>query len=100
MTESLNCAVPQVEIRGAPDIYVMAGSGVVLHCVISGLIDTPPFIFWYHNKQRIAGSAVEKDVVKDHENIVVPTTSGLLFYPICIINFLHLSNMADLLIQL
>jgi len=72
----LNVVVPQVEIRGAPDIYVMAGSEVVLHCVISGLIDTPPFIFWYHNKQRIAGSAVEKDVVQDHENSVAPTTAG------------------------
>lgn len=51
--------VPQVEIRGAPDIYVMSGSGVTLHCVISGLIDTPPYIFWYHKTERIAGSALE-----------------------------------------
>jgi len=86
MTGSLGCAVPQVEIRGAPDIYVMAGSGVILHCVISGLIDTPPFIFWYHNKQRIAGSAVEKDIVQDHENIVVPPTAGLLTDSIFIVD--------------
>jgi len=49
-----------VEIRGAPDIYVMAGSGVALHCVISGLIETPPYIFWYHKTERIAGSALEE----------------------------------------
>ncbi|XP_046462777.1 uncharacterized protein LOC124208948 isoform X2 [Daphnia pulex] len=56
----LNIVVPQVEIRGAPDIYVMAGSGVALHCVISGLIETPPYIFWYHKTERIAGSALEE----------------------------------------
>lgn len=55
--------VPQVEIRGAPDIYVMAGSGVALHCVISGLIETPPYIFWYHKTERIAGSALEESPV-------------------------------------
>jgi len=71
----LNVVVPQVEIRGAPDIYVMAGSGVVLHCVISGLIDTPPFIFWYHNKRRIAGSGVEKDVLQGNENTIAPTAA-------------------------
>ena len=61
--------VPQVEIRGAPDIYVMAGSGVVLHCVITGLIEIPPFVFWYRAGQRIAGSAVESasgTPTKDH----------------------------------
>ena len=75
-----DCAVPQVEIRGAPDIYVMAGSGVVLHCVISGLIDTPPFIFWYHNKRRIAGSGVEKDVLQGNENTIAPTAAGLTIF--------------------
>lgn len=58
-------SVPQVEIRGAPDIYVMAGSGVALHCVISGLIDTPPYIFWYHKTERIAGSALDESRIFD-----------------------------------
>ena len=71
------CTVPQVEIRGAPDIYVMAGSGVVLHCVISGLIDTPPFIFWYHNKHRIAGSAVEVISMETSKDGVAPTSAGI-----------------------
>lgn len=61
----LNIVVPQVEIRGAPDIYVMSGSGVALHCVISGLIETPPYIFWYHKTERIAGSALEES--RTHE---------------------------------
>lgn len=57
---ALHRPVPQVEIRGAPDIYVMSGSGVTLHCVVSGLIDTPPYIFWYHKAERIAGSALDE----------------------------------------
>ena len=64
-------SVPEVEIRGAPDIYVMAGSGVALHCVISGLLETPPFIFWYHKTERIAGSAVLEEITRsDYEKAV------------------------------
>ena len=60
-----------MEIRGAPDIYVMAGSGVALHCVISGLLETPPFIFWYHKTERIAGSAVHEEITRsDYESAV------------------------------
>ena len=48
-----------MEIRGAPDVYYMAGSEVVLNCVISGLMEMPPFVFWYRGGQRIAGPALE-----------------------------------------
>lgn len=72
-------AVPQVEIRGAPDIYVMAGSGVALHCVISGLIETPPYVFWYHKTERIAGSALEESRLYDGgaREAATSATSGM-----------------------
>lgn len=61
-----------MEIRGAPDIYVMAGSGVALHCVISGLLETPPFVFWYHKTERIAGSALQEPALQQQKSV----TSG------------------------
>lgn len=61
-------SVPTVEIRGAPDIYVMAGSGVALHCVISGLLETPPFVFWYHKTERIAGSALQEPSLQQQKS--------------------------------
>lgn len=71
--------MPQVEIRGAPDIYVMAGSGVALHCVISGLIETPPYVFWYHKTERIAGSALDESRMYDggSREAATPATSGM-----------------------
>ncbi len=62
-------SVPTVEIRGAPDIYVMAGSGVALHCVISGLLETPPFVFWYHKTERIAGSALQEPALQQQKSV-------------------------------
>lgn len=73
--------VPQVEIRGAPDIYVMAGSGVALHCVISGLIETPPYIFWYHKTERIAGSALEESrMFEGSKEAAALASSGPYFF--------------------
>jgi hypothetical protein len=77
--------VPQVEIRGAPDIYVMAGSGVALHCVISGLIETPPYIFWYHKTERIAGSALEESrMFESSKEAAALASSGLYNFSIFI----------------
>lgn len=78
MQQQKNKTVPQVEIRGAPDIYVMAGSGVALHCVISGLIETPPYIFWYHKTERIAGSALEESrMFESSKEAAALASSGL-----------------------
>lgn len=66
-----------MEIRGAPDIYVMAGSGVALHCVVSGLLETPPYIFWYHKTERIAGSALdESKIAEGSKETAVSAMSG------------------------
>lgn len=33
--------------------YVKEGSRVTLHCVISGAIDPPLYVIWYHGAQQI-----------------------------------------------
>lgn len=33
--------------------YVKEGSRVTLHCVISGAIDPPLYVIWYHGTQQI-----------------------------------------------
>lgn len=33
--------------------YVKEGSRVTLHCVISGAIDPPLYVIWYHGQQQI-----------------------------------------------
>ena len=82
LSNKKNQTVPQVEIRGAPDIYVMAGSGVALHCVISGLIETPPYIFWYHKTERIAGSALEESRMFESSKEAAALASSGLYYTI------------------
>lgn len=33
--------------------YVKEGSRVALHCVVSGAIDPPLYVIWYHGQQQI-----------------------------------------------
>ena len=41
-------AAPQVEIKGSPEIYVNSGSHQVeLQCLLTDVLEEPPFIFWY-----------------------------------------------------
>lgn len=44
---------PQVEIKGAPDIYVNSGSQVELVCLLTDVLEEPPFIFWHYGDERL-----------------------------------------------
>lgn len=46
-------AVPKTEPIGDTVRYVKEGSRVALHCVISGAIDPPLYVIWYHGQQQI-----------------------------------------------
>lgn len=45
--------VPKTEPIGDTVRYVKEGSRVTLHCVISGAIDPPLYVIWYHGQQQI-----------------------------------------------
>jgi len=49
----LNIISPQVEIKGAPDVYVNSGSQVELVCLLTDVLEEPPFIFWYYGDERL-----------------------------------------------
>ena len=42
-----------MEIKGAPDIYVDSGSQVELVCLLTDVLEEPPFIFWYYGDERL-----------------------------------------------
>ena len=46
-------AAPQVEIKGSPDIYVNSGSQVELLCLLTDVLEEPPFIFWHYEDERL-----------------------------------------------
>lgn len=46
-------SVPKTEPIGDTNRYVKEGSRVALHCVISGAIDPPLYVIWYHGQQQI-----------------------------------------------
>lgn len=50
---TLNVVVPKVEISGAADLYVKAGSLVNIKCVITKSLEEPAYIFWYHDGERV-----------------------------------------------
>ena len=41
----------QVKILGGQDIHVKEGSAVVLKCVITNIVEKPPFVTWYLNNK-------------------------------------------------
>ncbi|XP_031633942.1 uncharacterized protein LOC116347487 isoform X2 [Contarinia nasturtii] len=49
----LHVVVPKTEPMGDTVRYVKEGSRVTLHCVISGAIDPPLYVIWYHGQQQI-----------------------------------------------
>jgi hypothetical protein len=40
---------PQVRILGDPDIHVNEGSSLRLKCIISNIVEAPPYVTWYLN---------------------------------------------------
>lgn len=45
--------MPKTEPIGDTVRFVKEGSRVALHCVISGAIDPPLYVIWYHYGQQI-----------------------------------------------
>lgn len=48
-----NHSVPRTELIGDPSRFVKEGSKVSLHCIVTGAIDPPLYIIWYHGEQQI-----------------------------------------------
>ncbi|KAJ6635063.1 Zwei Ig domain protein zig-8, partial [Pseudolycoriella hygida] len=49
----LNVVVPRTELIGDSNRYVKEGSKVTLHCIVSGALDPPLYIFWFHGSEQI-----------------------------------------------
>ena len=47
----------QVKILGGQDIHVKEGSAVVLKCVITNIVEKPPFVTWYLNN-KVGGKRI------------------------------------------
>lgn len=45
--------VPRTELIGDTNRYVKEGSKVTLHCIVSGALDPPLYIFWFHGSEQI-----------------------------------------------
>lgn len=45
--------MPKTEPIGDTVRYVKEGSRVALHCVVSGAIDPPLYVIWYHGPMQI-----------------------------------------------
>lgn len=45
--------VPRTELIGDTNRYVKEGSKVTLHCIVSGALDPPLYIFWFHGIEQI-----------------------------------------------
>lgn len=45
--------MPKTELIGDTVRYVKEGSRVALHCVVSGAIEPPLYVIWYHGPQQI-----------------------------------------------
>lgn len=44
---------PQVKILGGQDIHVKEGSKVILKCVITNIVEKPPYVTWYLNNKML-----------------------------------------------
>lgn len=73
----------QVEIEGAPDLYVKSGSELKLKCLITHHSSHPPIhIFWYHNQTVINYNSPRGDItVESNENIT--TVSEMNINKVC-----------------
>lgn len=45
--------MPRTELIGDTNRYVKEGSKVTLHCIVSGALDPPLYIFWFHGNEQI-----------------------------------------------
>lgn len=45
--------MPRTELLGETSRYVKEGSQVSLHCIVTGAIDPPLYIIWYHGSAQI-----------------------------------------------
>ncbi|XP_039301463.1 uncharacterized protein LOC120356577, partial [Nilaparvata lugens] len=64
---------PKVEIVGETDLFVKEDSQVNLKCVVTQSLQSPSYIFWYHNGRRILENGVPRKSIKT-ESIGMDTT--------------------------
>lgn len=49
----MRIAVPKTEMIGDSSRYVKEGSKVSLHCIVTGALDPPLYIIWYHGVDQL-----------------------------------------------
>ena len=49
----------QVKILGGRDIHVKEGSMVTLKCVITNIVEKPPYVTWYLNNKVLDITVVD-----------------------------------------
>ena len=49
--DKYNSILFQVKILGGQDIHVKEGSKVILKCVITNIVEKPPYVTWYLNNK-------------------------------------------------
>ncbi|XP_039291714.1 zwei Ig domain protein zig-8 isoform X2 [Nilaparvata lugens] len=65
--------VPKVEIVGETERFVKEDSQVNVKCVVTQSLESPSYIFWYHNGRRILENGVPRKSIKT-ESIGSDTT--------------------------
>lgn len=70
---NLYVVVPKVEILGETDIFVKEFSQVNIKCVVTMSLESPGYIFWYHNERRVLENDVARKAIKT-ESIGPDTT--------------------------
>jgi len=59
---------PQVKILGDPDIHVKEGSPVRLKCVISNMVEKPPYVTWFLNEKMLVDFAGDLSSLTHHSS--------------------------------
>ncbi|XP_075210157.1 uncharacterized protein LOC142317476 [Lycorma delicatula] len=77
---TLHVVVPKIEIIGESDMYVKAGSQVNLKCVVTQSLESPGYIFWYHNKERMLENEHERKAIHTESISSDTTVSTFIIY--------------------
>ena len=56
-----NDGLLQVKILGGRDIHVKEGSMVTLKCVITNIVERPPYVTWYLNNKVLDITYVDSE---------------------------------------
>lgn len=72
--------MPKIEIIGESDMYVKAGSQVNLKCVVTQSLESPGYIFWYHNKERMLENEHQRKAIQTESISPDTTVSTFIIY--------------------